>query len=62
MDEKFEFLKSTRFWAMAIGAVSVYLKSKGLIGDPEVQLLATLSAGFVAIRTVDRATEKLSGH
>lgn len=46
---------------MVIGALSVYLKTKGLIGEPEMALLATLAAGFVAIRTVDRATESLGG-
>lgn len=61
MNPKFDFLTSTRFWAMVIGALSVYLRAKGLIGDPEVNLIATLAAGFVAVRTVDRATEKLSG-
>jgi len=56
--EKFEFLKSTRFWALVIGAVSIYLKTKGWIGDSEMQLIATITAGFTAIRTFDRASEQ----
>ena len=55
--KQFEFLKSNRFWAMVIGAVSIYLKSKGWIGEPEMLLIATITSGFVAVRTIDRATE-----
>lgn len=55
-----EFLKSTRFWAMVVGAVSIYLKSKGIFGEAEMMLVATITAGFTIIRTADRATEVLS--
>jgi len=34
--------------------VSVYLESKGYIGEPERNLIATIVAGFTAIRTIDR--------
>lgn len=60
MENKFEFLKSTRFWAIVIGAVSVYLKAKGIFGDPEMILIASITAAFTVVRTVDRATEVLS--
>lgn len=56
-----EFLNSNRFWVMVIGAISIYLKSKGLIGEPEMVLIATVSAGFVAIRTADRLGESAGG-
>lgn len=56
----FSFLKAPRFWALVIGAFSIYLQSKGLIGDAEMTLIATISAGFITVRTVDRATEVLS--
>lgn len=52
----FGFLKATRFWAMVIGAVAIYLEAKGLIGDPEMLLVATLTAGFIGIKTIDRNT------
>jgi hypothetical protein len=52
----FEFLKASRFWAMVIGAVSIYLRAKGFIGEAEMQLIATLTAGFVVVRTVDKNT------
>lgn len=54
------FLTSTRFWAVVIGAVSLYLKAKGIFGDAEMILVGTITAAFVTIRTVDRATEVLS--
>lgn len=44
---------------MVIGAISVYLKSKGYIGEEEMTLIATLMAGFIGIRTIDRAAEKI---
>lgn len=55
--DKLEFLKSTRFWVMVAGAIAVYLSSKGIIGDNEMKLIATLSAGFIGVRTLDRAAE-----
>jgi len=54
----FAFLKATRFWALCLGAASVYLKAKGWIGEPEMLLIASITAGFVAVRTVDRFGEQ----
>ncbi len=54
----FAFLYATRFWALVIGAVSIYCERKGWIGEPEMILIATIMAGFVTVRTVDRATEQ----
>lgn len=54
------FLKATRFWAMVIAAVSVYAQAKGYIGQPEMLLIATITAGFTVVRTVDRATEVIA--
>jgi len=53
----FEFLKATRFWVMVLGGISIYLESKGLIGIEERNLIATLSASFVAVRTIDKLNE-----
>lgn len=58
MNEKFAFLTSTRFWAMIIGAISIYLQTKGYIGEAEMALIATISGGFITIATIDRAAEK----
>lgn len=57
---KFAFLGAPRFWAMVVGAVAIYLQSKGLIGDPEMLLIATLSAGFIGINTIDRSVETIA--
>jgi len=54
----FSFLYATRFWAMVIGAASVYLKAKGWIGAPEMEAIATIMAVFVTVRTVDRFGEQ----
>lgn len=58
--ETFDFLKAPRFWAMVIGAVSIYLKAKGFIGVEEMTLIATIMGGFITIRTIDRAAENFS--
>jgi hypothetical protein len=55
----FSFLKSNRFWAMVLGALAIYLTEKGLIGEAEIKLIGTITAGFVGIRTVDRFSEKI---
>ncbi len=60
MESKFEFLKSTRFWAIVIGATSVYLQSKGIIGDPEMLLIATITSGFTVVKTIDRTSEVIA--
>ncbi len=54
MDDKFAFLTSSRFWALVIGALSIYLQAKGYIGEAEMQLIATITAGFTVIKTLDR--------
>lgn len=53
------FLTSTRFWVMLLGALSVYLEAKGWIGEPERNLIATVSAIFITVRSVDRMSEKI---
>ena len=58
MDNTWAFLYATRFWAMIIGALSVYAKLKGWLGEPEMMLIATITAGFTIVRTIDRATEQ----
>lgn len=60
MNEKFGFLYSTRFWAMVVAAVSLYLKTKGIFGDAEMMLIATITGGFTIVKTLDRGTEVLS--
>lgn len=54
-----DFLKSNRFWALVIGAIVFYLKTKGFIGDPEMILIETILGGHITLKTVDRAAEKI---
>lgn len=53
-----EFLKSNRFWALVVGALTLYLHTKGWIGQPEIVLIETILGGFIGIRTIDRFGEK----
>lgn len=59
--ENLDFLKSNRFWMLVIGAVTLYLQSKGIIGEAELTLIGTIVAGFIGIRTIDRFGEKVGG-
>jgi hypothetical protein len=61
MNKKFEFLTSPRFWALVIGAVSIYFETKGWIGEPERNLIATVTGIFLGVGTFDKAVEKLAG-
>jgi len=54
---KFAFLTSNRFWALIIGAVSIYLKAKGIFGEPEMMLISTITAGFITVKTIDKLGE-----
>ncbi len=58
MKDQLSFLTSNRFWAVIIGALTLYLHTKGWIGQPEIVLIETVLGGFVTIRTVDRFAEK----
>lgn len=51
------FLTAPRFWVMILGALSIYLEAKGWIGEPERNLIATISAVFIGVQTLDRASE-----
>jgi hypothetical protein len=44
-------LKSSRMWAVVIGALVFYAKTKGYIGEPEVVLIETTLGGFIAVKT-----------
>lgn len=61
LPKSLEFLTSTRFWAMVVGALALYLKTKGIFGDPEMVLITTIMGGFIVVRTVDRAAEQIGG-
>jgi len=61
MKEKFAFLTSTRFWAIVLGAVAVYFRENGTIGESEMMLINTILGGFIIVKTVDRASEKIGG-
>lgn len=54
-----DFLKSTRWWGAVIGAIAVYLQTKGYIGDPEMLLITTIMGAHIVIRTVDKFGENL---
>ena len=54
----YDFVTSTRFWAIVIGVFSIYAEAKGWIGEPEKNAIATLTASFTAVKTVDRYSDK----
>lgn len=57
----YAFVKSNRFWVLVLGATSVYLESKGLIGEAERNFIATISTIFITVATLDRGAEKMAG-
>lgn len=48
------FVQSPRFWVMLIGTVSVYLEAKGWLGVDERNLLASIAALFITVKTIDK--------
>ena len=54
MKSKLKFLQSTRFWSLVIGAIVVYLKTKGYIGEAEMLLINTILGGHIVINTLDK--------
>jgi len=61
--DSFAFLRSVRFWKLAIVAVLISMQGQGYIDDgilkTAVDAIELLLGGSVVISTVDRATEKL---
>ena len=57
-----DFLKSNRFWALVLLAVSFYLDKYGFTLDSHgvAVLLEMVAGGHVGLRTVDRFAEKFS--
>ena len=43
---------------MVIGAFSIYLQAKGFIGVAETILIASITGGFVVVKTIDRVGDK----
>lgn len=58
----FTFLKSVRFWAIVIGSLSIYLETKGFIGEAETLLIATITGLFTAVGTADSVAKKIAGN
>lgn len=56
----YDFLTSNRFWALILGALSVYAETKGWIGEPERNLIATITSIFITVGTIDRGAEYLA--
>lgn len=56
--EKFNFIYSTRFWAVVLGSIStIIVQPEFAIDEWYVsvgKILGLVSAGFTAIRTIDR--------
>lgn len=56
-----EFLKSERFWAIVINAITLYLQQRGIIGEAELALITAIVAPFVIVGTVDRVGKNIGG-
>ena len=54
----FTFLKSNRFWVMVVGCLAIAANGNFTV-EACLKALVALSAGFVTVRTLDRATETL---
>ena len=61
MSQKFNFLKSVRFWKLVLVGFAFALYEVGGISQALLALIETVLIGSVAIRTVDRFGEKVSG-
>ena len=53
-----KFLKSNRFWAIVIGAISLACFKYGILPEPFFEAIATITSAFVGVRTIDRLGEK----
>lgn len=61
MKEKFAFLYSVRFWKMVLAGIAFALYQGGIIDTALFGMIVTPLLGSVAVRTVDRMGEQVSG-
>lgn len=59
--DKLLFLTSVRFWKLAIAAVVQLAGNQGYISIDVANAISLLLLGSVAVRTIDKASENLSG-
>lgn len=59
-EEWYAFLKAPRFWVMLAGIISIYLEKKGVLGEDEMMMIASISSLFVAIKTFDRSMDRIA--
>lgn len=52
--KELEFLFASRFIALVLGATTVYLRTKGWIGEAESNFIYTIAGGFITVKTVDK--------
>jgi len=55
------FLKSERFLAIVINAITLYLQQKGYIGTAELALITAIVAPFVVVGSIDRLGKNIGG-
>ena len=53
------FIKSNRFWGLVAIAILKVLESEMIVVSTTTEPLIALILGFITIRTVDRAGEKI---
>lgn len=52
------FTRSPRFYAMAIGAIALWLFQDGYISEGLATAIATITAGYTIVRSNDRNADK----
>jgi len=60
LKDKLAFLSSTRFWALIIAGL-VIVADGNFTQQAWIKGLLAVLGGFIGIRTIDRASEKLGG-
>lgn len=59
-DNKWGFIKSTRFWSYVLIGLSVYLFKDGFISEGLATFISTVAGGFSLTRTIDRTVDTLA--
>jgi len=60
LKDKFAFLLSTRFYALIIGGLAI-VANGNFTQEAWIQGIMAVVGGFIGIRTIDRASEKVGG-
>ena len=59
ISKEFEFITSSRFWALVLAGLAVWLRADGYVTPAFADFIVTVAGGFIGINSYDRLVKAL---